>query len=434
VENVRKFLSVIARVIAAIFATLFVITAVIGILLTTLNGQIFNANLYKNALVEQNIYSRLPEIVGAAITRSVLNDPCAQNPLACSIDSASPELQACLTTALGTEAYQAIGSGSRSPTTAELQLAQPCLNRYASGLPAKQQMGMSSGGMSSVLQNITAADWQAMLTIVLPTDEIKAMTESTLDQTFAYLNGEGISVYVPLESLKQSLLGPNGAALFLQVLMSQQPCNEQDLFQLISGMSNGGMVLCSPPKDFLPLVSVLLPELLKTFVPLIPDKAYIIQPPAPGRSIPGSGPFGADPVATLRIIRLVMRLSLLVPLVFLLLVTLLAVRSIKSWMRWWGIPFFASGIISLGLGISIVPALNAAWTWFVAPRVPVFIPAVITGTGFELLRSILHNLAIWIIIPGIILSVLGLGAWIGSNHIKGKFKPEQPSAMPAPMP
>lgn len=418
----RKFLTLIARVIAAIFASLFVISTVFAILLTTLIGEMFNASVYKNVLVEQNIYARLPEIVGAAITNSALNDSCSQNQLACSIDNASPALQACLTTALGTAAYQGIRSGSRGPTGTELQLAQPCLNRFLPGQAANPPSGTSGSGMPSFLQNLTAADWQALLTILLPPDTLKAMTESALDQGFAYLNGEADSVSIPLDSLKQSLMSPSGTNLFLQVLNSQQSCSEQDLYQLIAGRSNGGMVICKSPEGILPIVTALLPELLKTLVPQIPDKAYIVKPPAPDASIPGNGAFGSDPISTLRTIRQVMRLSLLIPFTFLLLVTLFAVRSIKSWMRWWGFPIFASGTISLGLGISIVPVFNFAWTWFIAPRIPAFIPTVIPSVGLELLRSILHTLSVWIIVPGIVLCVLGLGAWIGAFYIIDKIK------------
>jgi hypothetical protein len=432
VETVRKFLTVIARVIAAIFAFFFVITTLLAILLTTLNGQMFNARLYKNALVTQNIYSRLPEIVGAAITSNVLSNPCARNQLVCSMDGASPELQTCLTTALGTAAYQAIGSGARTPTSTELRLAQPCLDQYGKGI--NSQSGTGGSGMPSFLQNLTAADWQAMLTILLPPDTLKSMTESTLDQMFAYLNGEAASVSVPLVTLKQHLLGPSGANLILQLLNSQQPCSKEDLAQLTSGMSNGGIVFCKPPEDVLPLVTSLLPDLLNSVVPQIPDKAFIINPPAPGAPTPGSGPFGADPISTLRTIRLVMRLSLLIPLIFLILVTLFAVRNIKSWMRWWGIPFFVTGAITLVLGITIIPALNIAWIWFIAPQIPVFIPVEIPTVGLELFRSILKTLSGWIILPGVIICVLGLSAWIGSTFIKMKNLPEKQIATPAPTP
>ena len=430
----RKFLTMIARIIAGVFAALFVITALLAILLTTLNGQMFNSKLYKTALVDQNIYKRLPEIVGAAITSSFAYDPCAQNKLACSMDGASPELQACLTTALGSAAYLSIGSGGRLPTSIELQQAQPCLDRYGAAQNAIPQPGTGGSGMPFFLQNLTAADWQAILTILLPPETLKTMTESTLDQFFGYLNGTVDSVSVPMAIFKNRLLGPAGKDLFMQLLNSLQPCNEQDLSQLILGMSNGGTVLCKPPEGMIPIVTVLVPDLLNSIVPMIPDKAFIIKAPAPGAPTPGSGPFGADPFSTLRIIRLVMRLSFLVPLVFLLLVTLFAVRGYKSWMRWWGIPFFITGIIGLGFGLSIVPAFNATWTWLIAPRIPVFLPAVLPQTGLELFRSIIHTLSGWFIVPAVVLCVIGLGAWIGSTIIKDHIKPDQPEAPSTPTP
>jgi len=43
----RKFFTVIARLIASIFAILFVITTILALLLTTLNQQIFSSKLGK---------------------------------------------------------------------------------------------------------------------------------------------------------------------------------------------------------------------------------------------------------------------------------------------------------------------------------------------------------------------------------------------------
>jgi hypothetical protein len=430
----RQFFTVIARFIAVIFAVLFVITTILAILLTTINQQVFNSKLYKNALVKQNIYERLPEIVGVALTGSFFSGPCAQNQLACNIDGASPELKACLMTALGPVAYEAIGSGQRSPTKAELQLAQPCLDQYGAPQNSDPQPGTGgSGGMPSFLKNLTAADWQAILTILLPPDDLKTMTESTLDQMFAYLNGETDTVTVPLDKLKETLSGPAGTDLIMQLLNSQPPCTEQELAQMLSGTSEGGMVLCKPPEDMLPIAASILPGLLTTVVPQIPDQATIIKPPAPGVPPSGTGPFGADPITTLRTLRLIMRLSPLLPLAFLLLVTLFAVRSPKSWMRWWGIPFFVSGTIALGLGVSALLALNVVWSMFIVPRIPPYIPADLAGVGLELVRSIDQTISGWIILQAIILFVIGLAAWIGSTLLKtGKVMPVPPPPTPSP--
>ncbi len=436
----RKFFTVLARFIASIFAILFVITTILAILLTTINQQMFNATLYKNALVEQSIYERLPEIVGLAVTstNSFLSNPCAKNPLACSIDGASPELQACLTTALGQTAYEAIGSGQRSPTDVELQLAQPCLDQYGasqtSGSQSDPRDSGSGSGMPSFCKNLTAANWQAIITILLPPADLKTMTESTFDQLFAYLNGGTDTVTVPLDKLKERLTGTAGKDLILQLINSQPTCTVQDLAQAISGTNNGGMVLCKPPELMLPLLIPLLQEQLNSAAAGIPDKAVLIKPPAVGSLNPGSGPFGTDPITTIRTVRLMMRFSPLVPLVFLLLVTLFAVRSPKSWLRWWGIPIFVSGAIALGLGISALPAFNTAWIMYIVPRIPPYIPADIAGIGQKLVRSIVHTLTGGIVLRALILLAFGLAAWIGSYFIKTKKESEVPVTSPAPAP
>jgi hypothetical protein len=52
---VRKFLSFVARFIAAILAIFFVITMLLAIVLTTVNHFMVNAGPVKKALAEQDI-------------------------------------------------------------------------------------------------------------------------------------------------------------------------------------------------------------------------------------------------------------------------------------------------------------------------------------------------------------------------------------------
>jgi hypothetical protein len=183
------------------------------------------------------------------------------------------------------------------------------------------------------------------------------------------------------------------------------------------------MILCKPPEDVLPILVALLQEQLNSAAAKLPDQAAIIKPPSPGNLPSGTGPFGADPITTLRTVRLIMCLSPLLPLAFLLLVTLFAVRSLKSWLRWWGIPIFVSGTIALGLGISALPAFNTAWIMFIVPRIPPFIPADIAGIGRELVRSIVNTLIDGLVLWTMILLAFGLAAWIGSSFIKTRNEP-----------
>jgi hypothetical protein len=422
-----KFITVIARFFASIFALFFVVTTILALIFYGIYQQMFNAALYKNVLIEQKIYEHLPEIVGVALMSSFSSSPCTQNPLVCSIDGASPELQVCLTTALGSSAYQEIGSGQRSSTEAELVLAQPCLEKYSTPQTDFSQPGKidpdGGSGIPSYFQNLTAADWQAMLAISLPGDDLRTMTESMLDQMVAYLNGEMDSINVPLDKLKERLMGPAGADLIMQLINSQPACTAQDLMQMASGTINGNMILflCKPPEDMVPIIAFLLPEILKSVVPQIPDVAIIIKPPAPGGPAPGTGPFGADLITTIRTIRLIMRLSPLVPLIFLLGITLFAVRSLTSWMRWWGIPIFISGTMALGLGILTQPVLDMAWTMVIVPQIPPIIPTGISNIGLDLLNSIVHSIANGMVLWVVIFLGFGLAAWIGSFFIKQKI-------------
>jgi hypothetical protein len=417
--TMRKFLTIIARTLAALIAIFFVITTLLSILLTTLNQQLFNADFYKKVLNDQNFYENLPEIIGLYLTNSYQENPCAQNPLACNIDGASPELQACLETNLGLDAYEAIGSGKRNPTETEFQLAQPCLDQYGT---LQTGTGNSDGGseMPAFFQNLTATDWQTVLKILIPADSLKSMTENTLDQLFAYLAGEIDTVSIPLVPLKERLLGTAGSNLIMQLINSQPPCTAEGLVQMVTKSNDSSMLLCRPTEFELSILLPVLQEQLNMVTTKIPDQVVINKPLSPGIPPSESGPFGADPISTLRKVRLIMNLSPLLPLVFLLLMSLFVVRSFKGWLRWWCIPIFVSGLIALGMGIVALLAFNPAWTMFLLPRIPPYIPADIVSIVQELVRSGVQTISGWIIFQSVILFLIGLAGWIGSSFIKAK--------------
>ena len=432
----RKFLSFLARFIAVILAIFFVTTTLLAILLTTVNHLMVNAEPVKKALAEQDIYTRLPEIVGAALTSDNLKNPCAQNSLACSIDGASPELQACLTNALGQAAYEEIGSASRVPTDLELTLAQPCLDQFGTPAAGNSPSGAegSGSGMPTFFQNLNSEDWTAILTILIPPQEMRTMTDGVLDQLFAYLNGAADSVFVPLHDLKIRLSGDAGTALIDQLISSQPPCTEQELNQISSPTPQEGFILCMPTSALYPSLATQLRGQLNSAIASIPEKAYLIKPPSPSAPVPGGGPFGASPISTIRTLRWIMRLSPLVPLLLLLGIALFAVRSLKGWMRWWGIPILVSGVIALGMGIFTSPALRVAWNVFLFPRIPPFLPVELVGLIRDILLSVIRTVSGWIILQASILLVFGLAAWIGSALIKIKPGPGVPAGSPAAAP
>lgn len=173
---------------------------------------------------------------------------------------------------------------------------------------------------------------------------------------------------------------------------------------------------------------------LNSAIASIPEKAYLIKPQSPSTLTPGGGPLGASPISTIRTIRWIMRLSPLLPLLLLLGIALFAVRSIKGWLRWWGIPILVSGVIALGLGIFTSPALRVAWNVFIFPRIPPFLPVEMVGIVRDVLLSIIRTVSGWIILQASILLAFGLAAWIGSAFIRSRPGPGVPAGSPTAAP
>jgi hypothetical protein len=152
----RKFLSFVSKSIAVVFAILLVISAVLAILLVNIERKMFDANLYKGALAEQQVYARLPEIVGNLLTTSLSYNPCAENPLLC--EDIPDALRTCYIQKLGEERYITLASGKEKPTEAEMQSIQPCIDQYGGETPAPTSGDESAGGPPDFIKNLKPKD------------------------------------------------------------------------------------------------------------------------------------------------------------------------------------------------------------------------------------------------------------------------------------
>jgi len=287
--------------------------------------------------------------------------------------------------------------------------------------------------MPPFMQNLKESDWETIISILLPANELQTITDNILNQMFTYLNGETDSVSVSLVKLKERLTGQAGQDAIHQLIAAQPPCTVEQLVQMVASMLGGGegMVICAPPEEILALLMPQFQNQLAALVTQIPDKAMIIKPSSQPAQ-PGGGPLGNNPITVIRTVRLGMRLSPLLPLGLLLLVTLFGVRSLKGWLRWWGIPFFFAGAIALVPGIAMLPALNWAWNYYVVPRIPSFLSADVANTGHELATYIINNLSKQIILQTAILLALGLAMWVGSCFIKTRAAESTPATPPPP--
>jgi hypothetical protein len=336
----RSLLSILAKTVVIFSAILFVATTALALLIFNLERGAFNPDTYKQAFANQALYTRLPKIMGQALATSTSLNPCNDNPIACGARERSPEAQACLESALGQEAYQALAGNKRKPTEAELQSAQACLKQYGYEQTGKQ------GGPPSFLQNLSAGEWESIISALLPPEELRALSDQTLDAVFAYLNGEVDSAQLSLIPLKQRLAGPNGMEVVQQMLNAQPPCTLDQLAQMVgAALTEQEVSMCKPPEEAMSLLTPFIETQLQAATQSIPDGVTLISASANG--------VASDPRRILNNLRWTARLSPLVPLAFLLGITLFAVRTLRGWLKWWGIPFIISGIITLGNPIAI---------------------------------------------------------------------------------
>lgn len=380
----KSFLRGCSQAIAAILAILFVITAVIVLMVFNIERGLLRSDLYKDALVENGLYERLPGILAKQQVHSITYNPCAEDPSQCEGDGPP-------------------GDGEGEGDGQE-------------------------GGPPEFFRNLSEEDWERLIKGIIPQDWLQTQVEGVLDQLFAVLETGDLEsgVVISMVGLKQHLAGEEGMQAILELIRAQPPCTGDQLLmisQLEIDMSSASILLtCSPPPEVLDTFLPALRPVLDEIIGGIRDETNLIDALGEG------GDLNID-FQTIGLVRLIIRLSPLLPLVLLLLVTLFAVRSLKGFFLWWGIPLLIVGVIGFS-GSLMVPLLV---NWAIAMRGSAalsggFSPEFLT-LGLDLVRFVLGSLARAIGLQTAIIGIVGLGFIITSFFVKSR-QPDEAEAIP----
>jgi hypothetical protein len=403
------------RFLALLCALAFILTAAAVLLLTSVDRELLAAETFKNALATQKVYPQLPAIVSEQLVLSLTGSPCSDNPLRC--ENARAELTACFQAAVGEAHYRAISAGVERPTETENTKIKACIQQLQPDLQTSQA---GSPGVLAFFRQIKADELEKVIAPLLPPNQTQALADSFLDQFFATMNGRQENITLSLTGIKGSLKSPAGLETVLLILRSQPPCTFEQLQELFSITLTGEGVLrlCSPAPELLELLSPFIQSTLSAAVDTIPDTKVLT--PLKVWTSRSFGPFGNGAAGAIRLGLTLVQLSPLFPLFFLLLVTLLIVRTLKDFLRWWGIPLLLAGLLVLAAGLIGAGLFEPAWVGLLAGRVPATYSVGLVGTVHDVVKAVLQPFWGNMDLLGGVIAAAGLVMWMVSVFIQPK--------------
>jgi hypothetical protein len=252
-------------------------------------------------------------------------------------------------------------------------------------------------GMLSLFRNLSDQEWQSLVTELFPPDVLRNMAADTITQIMAYLNGQTNQVILPLANLKTYLQSPQGVNAVYGMLKAQPDCTAEQLTAM--ALNQQALALCNPPDTFMFVnLRPIVETGIKNTIALIPEQVILV-------STNGSR---AQTLRDLQALRLFMRLSPIVPLLCLLAITALIVRSLHSWLTWWGYPLLAAGLISMFLGAMSGPMTSVMFRLFIVPALPEALPPDMVSIFQDLAATIIRDAVRPILLVAGIMALVGL--------------------------
>lgn len=254
---------------------------------------------------------------------------------------------------------------------------------------------------STYLKSFTVQDWQSAISTLIPPEELKALANSTLDSTFDYLNSRTDSAVISLLPFKSHLAGPAGVESILQLLRARPTCTVDQIIELtFAAISGGDLIFCNPPPEAVQIVRPLIESQLQFITLGFPDQITLISTQQGGTP--------EDPRLNLKITRTIMQITPLFPMVFLLGLTIFAVRSLIDWLKWWGLPFLFTGLISFLIAVPGASLVGFIIQWLLERQAAGLIPPVLLSTLRETVSAVAREILSPVAIVGLALAAMGL--------------------------
>jgi hypothetical protein len=269
-------------------------------------------------------------------------------------------------------------------------------------------------GMLSLFRNLSDQEWQTLVTELFPPEVLRNIAADTITQIMAYLNGQTNQVVLSLVNLKTYLQSPEGVNAVYGMLKAQPDCTAEQLTAM--ALNQQALTLCNPPDTFMFVnLRPIIETGIKNTIALIPEKVILV-------STNGNR---AQTLRDLQALRLFMRLSPLVPLLCLLAITALIVRSLHSWLTWWGYSFLAAGLVSMFLSMLSGPITSLIFRLFIVPALPEALPPDMIGIFRDLTATIVRDTVRPTLLVAGITAMIGLIMVALTFLLRKRLQPDQ---------
>jgi hypothetical protein len=257
-------------------------------------------------------------------------------------------------------------------------------------------------GLPLTMQGMSTQAWEDFFRTLLPQDALKNMGDSTINSMFAYLNLQTNSVRLSLLPIKANMVTDSGVQAVFNLLRTQPDCTLSQIAEMtLSLLTSQEIAFCNPPPELAPLVTPIIQIQLQAATLIIPDEITIM-------SAEGLAPQD-DSRHSLKFARTLMKISPLLPIGLLLLLTITIVRSARGWLTWWGASFIPTGFIAVILGLVGAPVIGFILKGIIIQRASSSLPAIFANYGSELASAMANALLMPIFWQGLIIFFVGLG-------------------------
>lgn len=313
-------------------------------------------------------------------------------------------------TALGALFLRPLGTRLLEPATyrqlgRDRQLAQQLPTLAADTLDKALQSARrgappaAAEDFASFLGGFTPPEVETLLRAALPADYVQAQLDAVVDQFFHYLDSTAPrpEVRVSLADLKRRLAGGVLEDTYIQILSTKPPC---------PGAAAALPTTCRPPAEQLPAIRDRFREMIVPATAELPDEVdlFAARDTAQAQHLYTALAAGRDRLHTFATVA---RWCWILPVLLLLGVALLAVRSLRGALLWWGVPCVIVGGAALVLALPGAAMGDWVFRWFVAPHLPAKVPTLaveavlglVTGLAQVVFGSVMKS-GLWLLLGG----------------------------------